>query len=199
MVHAARKDQHGGGVAIVHRDWLKVSKQTVNVYDTFEHMEVLLQTGSDCVRLCVVYRPPSSSKPQFLDDFNKYIDELATMSGKLLVLGDFNIHIDKPADSDAQTLRDLMYCLNLEQHVSQATHEKGHILDVITSLSVIPAAFSDHYILKFNIPGKKFEKERKTIKIRNIKKLNLTKLRDDIENSKLVTDPLLQHYPHCHS
>ena len=87
MIHAPRKSRRGGGVAIVHKNSLKVSKQSTITYNTFENMEVLLQTGSECVRLCVVYRPPSSSKPQFLEEFTKYLDELATMSGKLLVLG----------------------------------------------------------------------------------------------------------------
>ena len=162
------------------------------MYETFEYMEVLLQTKSECVRLCVVYRPPSSSKPQFLEDFSTYIDGLATMSGKLLVLGDFNIHIEKSTDEVAQKLRDLVYSFNLEQHINQATHEKGHTLDlvmtredesIVSSLSVTPAAFSDHHVVKFNIPGKTTIGEQKTIKVRNLKGIDISKLKEDIEMS----------------
>ena len=198
MIHAPRKSRRGGGVAIVHKNSLTVSKQSTITYNTFENMEVLLQTGSECVRLCVVYRPPSSSKPQFLEEFTKYLDELATMSGKLLVLGDFNIHMDNHADATAQDLRDLLYSFNLEQHVNHATHEKGHILDlvitreedkIVKSLSVTPRALLDHHSISFKIPGKNEKSKSNTVKLRRLKNIDLDQLKEDIENSELVRDP----------
>ena len=161
-------------------------------------MEVLLQTGSDCVRVCVLYRPPSTSKSRFLDEFSEYIDQRATMSGKLLVLGDFNIHVDDASDGTAKDLKDLVYSFNLIQHVHEPTHKKSHTLDLVISredehlvntLSVTPTGYSDHYVIKFTIPGKKSNPIQKTIKVRNLKDINIPKLKEDIKSSQLMHDP----------
>ena len=161
-------------------------------------MEVLLQTGCNCVRLCVVYRPPSLSKPQFLVDFSDYLDQNTTTSGKLLVLGDFNIQMDNETDTTARDMTDLIYSFNMDQHVNHVTHEKGHLLDLvitraesnfISSLSVVPWAFSDHHVIKFHIPGKRRVEKRNTIKIRKLKDIDMEKLNEDIQNSILVKDP----------
>ena len=38
---------------------------------------------------------------------------------KLLILGDFNIHVDVPSDVHVRKLQDLFDCLGLEQHVRE--------------------------------------------------------------------------------
>ena len=47
----------------------------------------------------------------------------------LLVLGDFNIHLDVSDDADAIKFLDLLESLGLEQHVTKSTHIHDHILD----------------------------------------------------------------------
>jgi hypothetical protein len=49
----------------------------------------------------------------------------------LLVLGDFNIHLDVSDDADAVKFHDLLESLGLEQHVTKSTHIHGHILDLV--------------------------------------------------------------------
>ena len=198
LVHTARQRKQGGGVAIVHRSSLKVSKQTVTVFETFEHIEVLLQTDSDYVRLAVVYRPPSSPKSQFIEEFTTYLDNHALSSGKLLVLGDFNIHIEDPSDQTSLKLKELLFSLNLNQHVKEATHEKGRILDLVLTRSdenflqqidVTPCGFSDHHIINFYIPGSRPNEKQSKIKTRDLKAINIDALRADIEKSSLIVDP----------
>ena len=41
---------------------------------------------------------------------------------RLLVLGDFNIHVDVPNGIDAVKFLDLLESLGLEQHVAEPTH-----------------------------------------------------------------------------
>ena len=159
--------------------------QCEHVYKTFENMEVQLYTGIDCVRVCVLYRPSSTSKSKFLNEFSEYIDERATMSGKLLVLGDFNIHVDDSSARSAQGLKDLVYCFSLMQHVHEPTHNKSHTLDLVISradenlvsnLSVTPNGYSNHYVIKFTMPGKGRNHIQKTIKARNLREIDITKL-----------------------
>ena len=45
----------------------------------------------------------------------------------MLVLGDFNIHVDVPNDIDAVKFLDLLESLGLEQHVTKPTHIWSHI------------------------------------------------------------------------
>ena len=45
----------------------------------------------------------------------------------MLVLGDFNIHVDVPNDIDAVKFLDLLESLGLKQHVTEATHIWSHV------------------------------------------------------------------------
>ena len=71
----------------------------------------------------------------------------------LIVVGDFNIHVDDPDDASAKAFINLLPSSGLQQHVTGATQKKGHTLDlvitreanppVIGNLSVIDG-ISDH-------------------------------------------------------
>ena len=47
-----------------------------------------------------------------LKEFEKYADSLTNLSGKLLILGDFNIHMDIITDSNANKMKDLLHSLH---------------------------------------------------------------------------------------
>ena len=49
--------------------------------------------------------------------------------GRLIVVGDFNMHVDVP--EDATKFLNLIQSLGLRQHVTSATHNRGHTLDLI--------------------------------------------------------------------
>jgi hypothetical protein len=46
-----------------------------------------------------------------------------------MVLGDFNIHINNSTNSEVQAFVTLMEAAGLQQHVKEATHNHGNILD----------------------------------------------------------------------
>ena len=52
---------------------------------------------------------------------------------RLLVLGDFNIHVDVPNGIDAVKFLDLLELVGLEQHVTEPTHilNFSHRLDLV--------------------------------------------------------------------
>jgi hypothetical protein len=55
-------------------------------------------------------------------------------SEPLLIVGDFNIHVDIPRDPNAIRFLDLLSSMGLDQHVDKSdmpTHTSGHILDLI--------------------------------------------------------------------
>ena len=91
-----------------------------------------------------------------------------------------------------------MYSLNLEQHVLDTTHEKGHILDLVitratessvSDLKIHPSAVSDHFPISFSLPWKRPSAPKKEIHCRKTKDIELDKFIEDIGNSELVTSP----------
>jgi hypothetical protein len=53
------------------------------------------------------------------------------LPGKLIIAGDFDIHIEDSADPDSRKFNQILACYGLIQHVSSATHLSGGILDLV--------------------------------------------------------------------
>ena len=56
---------------------------------------------------------------------------LLDFSGHLIVVWDFNFHVDVHSDPDAQKLPDILETLNCSQLTHNPTHRTGDILDFI--------------------------------------------------------------------
>ena len=112
----------GGGIAAVYTSALKVMCQPVDKFCEFELMEALVNTGNDCVRLCVVYRTKSSPPAVFMEEFAHYIDAHTTTTGQLIIVGDFNLHYDSSHNLCARKLSELLFFLNLHQSMTKAIH-----------------------------------------------------------------------------
>ena len=111
------------------------------------------------VKYVLVYRPSPSTengftKPGFLSEFDNFIDEISTLPGKLMLLGHLNILVDTPEESDARHFLITLATSGLHQHVTEVTHEKGHVLDLVITpegenhvlgLKVNDVLKSDHY------------------------------------------------------
>ena len=83
-----------------------------------------------------------------------FVDSLATNSGHLLILGDFNIHWE----SDTKQLADILKSANPQQHVQERTLRHGHILDLVISRDndnlingvSVSSILSDHFLVSIN-------------------------------------------------
>ena len=175
-----------------------VDKHTPVTFGTFECLEICIKNGSDCKRLCVVYKPPSCSKKTFLEEFEGYLGNHVTTSGSLLIMGDFNFHMEDDSDSDTLSFRNLLFGHNLDQHVCLPTHIRGHMLDLvitrnmelpISDIDVRGPTFSDHCPLMFTCPWSKQLIPKQTIKVRDIKDLDIDAFESDLKKSHLLSDP----------
>src|SRR6218665_2973391 len=80
---------------------------------------------------------------------------------QLLILGDFNIHLEDSVSSNSLHFSQLLAQFGLHQHISEPTRSSGGWLDlVITSdaeqifdLHVQPPTVSDHAFIKFVLPS----------------------------------------------
>ncbi|CAJ1050799.1 LOW QUALITY PROTEIN: uncharacterized protein LOC127597372%2C partial [Xyrichtys novacula] len=155
-LHQPRLTGRGGGVAVIHKQTLKTAPAPTLSVHSFENISVKLPGPTPLV-IVTIYRPPKPH-PSFLSDFFEFVTHLNTISSSVLLLGDFNFHIDNPTCKQASDFLDLLDTLNLTQHVHSPTHSHGHTLDLVCStgisihhLSTTNLYISDHLAVTFNV------------------------------------------------
>ena len=95
------------------------------------------------IHAVIIYRPPYSEQHRvtvktFLSEFEALMEDIIISNGYLLILGDFNLHVDDIQCLEAQQFLDLITSLGLVQHVTGSTHKKGHTLDLVLSRASEP-------------------------------------------------------------
>ena len=78
-----------------------------------------------------VYCPPDKSIPDFLDLFTEYIADLIAEYENIVLVGDFNIHINDEDNPNAVIFLDTMTALGLHQYVNGPMHHSGNCLDLV--------------------------------------------------------------------
>ena len=158
--------------------------------------------SSHGLRIIIIYRPPYSENHKvpssiFFNEFSEYLEFVVLCGEQLIIVGDFNFHIDVQYDNDAVTLLDTLESFGLEQHVAGPTHTEGHTLDlIITRISDIlinDSPIIDHYLsdhasvlcfLNSNRPPLKTQK----VTYRRLKAINIINLDKDLADSLLCYD-----------
>ena len=109
------------------------------------------------VLIIVIYRPPKQNS-KFMSEIAELLSVASTNYDKILLSGDFNLHIDSPSDSNSLEVIRLLETFDLKQQVGSSTHKLGHILDLVitkglnTQVSQISDVFiSDHFCIFFQI------------------------------------------------
>ena len=82
--------------------------------------------------LATVYRPPGHHT-DFIKEFGDFTSELVLAADKVLIVGDFNIHVDNEKDVLGSAFIDILNSIGVRQHVSGPTHCRNHTLDLILS------------------------------------------------------------------
>ena len=149
-----RTQKKGGGVAILFNDSLQCKKISYGKFNSFEY--VALQSKSSCrATFVTIYRPPKYNA-EFFDEFAKLLSIVCIDFDCVVLVGDFNIHVDNLDDGSTKELLNILDNFGLSQHVTSSTHNKGHILDLIISkglniseVVVTDIALSDHYCVLF--------------------------------------------------
>ena len=131
----------------------------------------------------------------FFDEFSTFLEQLAVFSGDILILGDFNFHLDVATDMNAIKFSSLFNLFGFTQHVREPTHRFGHILDLVLSRSsdrivsnfVIdsPDVISDHGCVRFRLHVKKPVYERKRISYRNLRSIDFDQFSVNLRESLL--------------
>ena len=136
-----RENSGGGVVGMLVKKSLRVKKLCSASFSSFENEVALAEHPIRSIRFVVIYRPPLSQIKAFLEDFASLLEQLVPISGNLLIVGDFNFHLDDSNNTDATKLHNLLESFNLKQHVATPTHPRGHTTSYHHSLRRWPSGW----------------------------------------------------------
>ena len=154
--------KQGGCVALIYKSIFSLGSNRVIELTSSEAL-VLKPSSSNSnslvqgtgFHLVVLYRP-LRPYTQFLEEFGEFIADLVTRSDKILIIGDFNIHLNKPSDPLGKAFLRLPDISNFSQLVHEPTHSSGNTLDLIIShgldvsalnIASVSSAVSDHSLI----------------------------------------------------
>ena len=187
----------GDGLAVLH--WTSLTKNIAVstrdfVFTAFEIREVYLFHDGHTAVFLSVYRPPPSQQNKLTNAMllEQFSDQLASyvFCDGLFVVGDLNVHFDKPSDPSASAQNVVLDNLCLHQLVKVPTNHHGHTLDwLITKcvsdthdLTVVDILLSDHFVISFDQSLRKPVREKKKIISWNIRAIDMHDFRTDVHN-----------------
>ena len=134
-----------------------------------------------------------------MDEFTVWLASISGSFRNMIVLGDFNIHINDENDNETGIFVDTMIALGFNQHVSFPTYRAGNILDLVftetcNSIEVKSCTpgpiFSDHTAVKIVVTQSTQYIQSKLIKYRKLRDININQLNNDLEVSDIVNGPI---------
>ena len=117
--------------------------------------------------------------------------------GLLLIVGDFNIHVDDKSCQLGQSFLSLIDSVDLQQHVSDSSHIGGHFLDLVLSRSsdnflVDCSTFdfiSDHHGIHWCAKAHRPLRPVKKVEFRKLKSIDFSSFCSDLLKLPLLTSP----------
>ena len=179
-IHRENPDQtRGSGLAIIHHDSINVSPRNHDfAHTSFELQLVNIGLKSRDIVLANIYRPPSSSKSVFFDEFGLLLTNLGSDAvDRLMICGDFNLPGTSP-DTIDNGLAELFHSTSFSQFVKSSTrhdshHNRSSLLDhiitpslskLVTVTSVVSShEISDHDLTLTNLKTRRYKAQHKAI------------------------------------
>ncbi len=166
---------------------------------SFEHMDITVTSKSSSCRLYIVYRPPYSKKNKqitkmFFSDFLILLELINNISGRTLLAGDFNVHMDNLQDTDASTFKNLLSLAGFTQHVTGSTHKMGHTLDLlitrdadeaISDITIHSDLPSDHFVTSCYLNISRPDAVKHKISFRKLHQIDIVCFKSDIMKLQL--------------
>uniref|UniRef100_A0A8C5CCP5 Reverse transcriptase domain-containing protein n=2 Tax=Gadus morhua TaxID=8049 RepID=A0A8C5CCP5_GADMO len=194
----SREVKKGGGVALISNSKLNLKPKNRYIFRSFEVLAVCTSAPREAKRvpdsfvLAVVYRPPGPYSV-FLDEFSDFAADLATYSDNILLIGDFNIHVNNPSDALTRAFLSITDTLGFKQLVQQPTHIGGNTLDLVLTrgvdisqlvVSSYTSALSDHFLLTFQVVVScPCDDQQATFSCRRITPATITAMEDKLSGS----------------
>ena len=122
------------------------------------------------INLVTIYRPPDTNILGFCYEFTDILKQYINQSGELVLMGDFNIAVNKPSNPDPSTFLDTLESFNLVNKIEEPTHWLSNTLDLIihnADSNIVPFTkvgrlFSDHHMVFFGVVYQSVAKTSRT-------------------------------------
>ncbi|XP_072041380.1 uncharacterized protein [Amphiura filiformis] len=205
FLNIPRGTSNHGGIGFLSKAQLAFRLHPLNAKTvTFEHASIL--DPNNGVHYIIIYRPhPTKANGftlnRFMEEFEDFLQEVSLLTGKLIMLGDFNFHMKEPHRSEVVRFQAILSYFGLNQHVTQATHISGNTLDLLLTpekedlvrLCDAGTAYgSDHYMVRFVLQQSKPPPLRVTSTLRDFRKVDPVALKTDLNcelNNSLKPKP----------
>ena len=137
-LHNRPNDQHGGGLALIHKKHIPIKEIRKGSTPTIEYGIWEATVQNKAIHLVGIYHPPPSTTNRtttymFIDEITNLLTDNVPKYPNLIILGDFNISKENVTNPDTVIFNDTMAALGLQQHVQGLTHKMGNTLDLIFS------------------------------------------------------------------
>ena len=125
-----------------------------------------------------------------MDEFTVWLASIWSSFCNMIVLGDFNIHINDENDNEAGIFVETMIALGFNQHVSFPTHRAGDILDLVftgtcnsikVKSCIVGPILSDHTAVEIVVTQLTQYIQRKLIKYRKFRDIDIDQLNNDLD------------------
>ena len=191
----SRLSRSGGGIGCLFKSNIKVDKVVSPDSKTFEHLALKIYGHGKQILLLTIYRPESSPKNRYTmsEFFSEFSSLLALYHGgnhELMIMGDFNLHINKPHLTNVIKFNEILEMFSLTQHVKSPTHNAGNILDLVITRKDsnlltecnVGELLSDHYSILLRVNLSKPKPAKKLVKFRKTRNIDMAKLKKDVAN-----------------
>ena len=195
IYHFNRDVKKGGGVALIFKDNIKFVKGKTFSCDSFESIVVTIASRSlGKLNFVVVYRFCELAPALFFTEFYRFIESIFIDFKNLIILGDFNLHVNDRNCRNTTRFYDILSTFSLSQKIESPTHKLGNTLDLVihnitdTSIKDIHIDFnnkSDHAYIFFTIANNVELQPKKTITVKNFNNVNIEHFKSDLA-SKVV-------------
>ena len=160
-------------------------------YTNFENQTVSLSLGTNYLHVTTIYIPSGIFSSEFNEQISDLLSKLLSLTGKHIILGDFNFRINDPTDTHAAKFKALTEQFNLIQHVSIPTHDAGNTLDLVltrddlsvSSIFTDHSVKSDHSAVLFTISCASPGVVKKSITYRKWKSIDVSSVQADISDA----------------
>ena len=162
--------------------------------NTFQYAKWQLALKHTSITIIAIYHSPPLNPTrvtngEFLDEFADWTAESVSTSNNVILVGDFNLHINNPNDDHACNFLETTQALGLHQNITFPTHVSGNTLDLIFSeannnIKVEECTqgdyISDHCMITCILRIDKPITTRKEIIYCNVKLVNVLNMASDI-------------------
>ena len=183
-----RKVRSWGGLALIYWDNINLKKEKDYFFNTVGCTDFSIKLPSKTIHLGLIYRPPDGSVLQFCQELITFLEQNINTTGDTLLMGDLNIHTNKPENQDTIIFEDTIESLGLRNQVSFPTYRHQNTLDLIITtedsdiISDIHqgSLFSDHYVVHYTLTTSSKLIKLKRISYRKTKDINIDHLKNEI-------------------